>query len=332
MERLKGVVTGVAGFIGSQFADALLGAKWEVIGIDNFLTGKKEKISEAISNERFEFHRLDLRRPVNPKLFEGADVVFHFAADPEVRTGITHPESQFENNIHATYNVLEAVRASGVKKMYFASSSTVYGEPTVRPTPESHCPLLPISIYGSSKLACENIVTSYSKTFDFQSIVLRPANVVGRRATHGVILDFITKLRRDVSILEILGDGRQSKSYVVGEDIASAILSIERDSAGLNQSEVFNIGNRDRTSVTRIAEIICEEMGVKPVFEFSGGIEGGRAWKGDVRVVHLSVEKLKNLGWQPRFNSDDSVRYAVRSALNGANQGRDFGFSRKSPQ
>lgn len=312
---MRAVVTGAAGFVGSHLVDTLLNMNWEVVGIDNLATGKRENLLAAFKSGRFAFRRLDLRRRVHAGLFESADVVFHMAADPEVRTGLANPSSQFENNILVTHNVLEAIRRSEVKTMYFASSSTVYGEPTVFPTPETYCPLSPISMYGSSKLACESLIEGYSRTFDFQCIILRLANVVGRRATHGVVPDFVAKLRKSASLLEILGDGKQSKSYVDVNDISTAILRIMGSTKNMDTCEVFNVGNRDRTSVIRIAEILCEEMHLRPAFRFARSFQGGRAWKGDVRQMLLSIEKLSRLGWHPRFNSEDSVRNAVRAAL-----------------
>ena len=317
MVEMKAVVTGAAGFIGSHLVDALLEAKWEVVGIDNFATGKREHLAQALRSGRFVLSELDLRRRVHLNLFESTDAVFHLAAESEVPAGLTHPNTQFENNVLATYNVLEAIRKSKVKTMYFTSSSTVYGEPSTLPTPESYCPLSPISIYGSSKLACENLIQGYSKTFGFRSVILRPANVVGKRATHGVIPDLTAKLQKNASFLEILGDGKQRKSYVCVDDVTAAVLSIAEHTRNHNAFDVFNIGNHDRISVTRIAEMLCQEMNVKPALRFSEGVEGGGAWKGDVRQMLLSIEKLTSLGWHPTLNSHDAVRNAIRAAIDG---------------
>jgi UDP-glucose 4-epimerase len=312
---LKAVVTGAAGFIGSHLTDALLGSGWKVLGIDNLATGTEENLASAFRNKEFEFRRIDLRQRVDSALFDSTSILFHLAADPQVRTGLANPESQFENNVLATYNILEGVRKSGIRRIYLASSSTVYGEPSICPTSEEYLPLVPISIYGTSKLICENLAQGYSKTFGVQSIVLRPANVVGSRATHGVVLDFLNKLRKDSSVLEILGDGKQSKSYVDVGDVVSAVLKIEENAPGLDTLETFNIGNRGETSVLRIAQIVCEEFGGNSRLEFSGGIDGGRAWKGDVRRVLLSTEKLERIGWRPNLDSDQSIRNAVKSLL-----------------
>jgi UDP-glucose 4-epimerase len=311
----KVVVTGAAGFIGSHLTDALLDAEYEVLGLDNLSTGKMENLGKASRNHRFRFARIDLRRPMPRSLAGPIETIYHFAADPEVRTGLDDPSSQFENNILATYNVLEFARQNAIENLFFASSSTVYGEPLEIPTPEDYSPLAPISVYGAAKLACEDMIRGYSSAFGIKSFVLRPANVVGPRATHGVVLDFIIKLRKDKSVLEILGDGKQSKSYVGPDDVVRAILMIQNARGRLGTFEVFNIGNGDRTSVLRIAELVSESMNARPRFLLSGGIEGGRAWKGDVKIVLLTTDKLRRLGWEPAKSSDDTVRRAAESLV-----------------
>lgn len=307
----KVIVTGAAGFIGSYLVEALLEQGHSVIGVDNMSVGTKGNIAGALQNRSFKLVKLDLRETIGRELPPDVEVVFHLAADPEVRTGLTNPKSQFENNVRATYNILEYAREAKIKRLHVASSSTVYGEPGVQPTPEDYLPLRPISIYGCSKLMCETMALGYSQTFGLQILVHRPANVVGGRGTHGVLLDFIAKLQSDRKHLQILGDGKQNKSYIHGSDMAHAILTIESKAESLGSYEVFNVGNIDRTSVTRIAELVAEEMGVKPEFSFTGGIEGGRAWKGDVRTVLLDIGKVVSLGWSPTMGSDDSVRLAV---------------------
>lgn len=309
---MKAYLTGAAGFIGSHLAETLVNQGWQVVGVDNLSSGKSKNLQALSGNPNFEFKRLDLREPNQPGSLESFDVVFHLAADPEVRTGLDNPQSQYENNILCTYNILESIRKSKVRRFYFMSSSTVYGEPAVTPTPESYTPLTPISIYGCAKLACETLTLGYSETFGFKTVVLRPANVVGERVTHGVILDFASKVFRNPKKLEILGDGRQCKSYVDATDVCSAILTIEEAEKRLNSFEVFNIGNFGMTTVLRIADIVCNEMGLKPSYQMTGGIDGGRAWKGDVRTVFLSIDKLRGFGWKPRFTSDEAVARAAR--------------------
>lgn len=314
---MKAIVTGAAGFIGSHLVDELIESGWSVLGIDNLSAGKLDNLSQVRANPRFHFKKFDLRKPITANIAGKSDAVFHFAADPEVRTGVDNPESQFDNNILVTYNVLEFLRKTEVAKLYFASSSTVYGEPKTIPTPESYSPLEPISIYGCAKLACETMILGYAQTFGFTAVILRPANVVGERATHGVVLDFLAMLQKNPKKLRILGNGKQSKSYVHPRDVARAVRLIEDNSKRLGQIEVFNIGNLEKTSVERIARIVTEEMRLSPQVEYTGGIEGGRAWKGDVRTVLLSVEKLMRLGWQSGQTSDETVRLAVKELLGG---------------
>ena len=308
---MKAFLTGAAGFIGSHLADSLIDKGWEVVGVDNLSTGRRINLEVALESPNFEFERLDLREPLPNGILDSVDVVFHLAADPEVRTGLDNPQSQFENNILCTYNILESSRKSRLKRLYYMSSSTVYGEPTIIPTPEAYSPLIPISIYGCAKLASETMILGYAETFGLKAVILRPANVVGPRATHGVLLDFVRKLMRNPSTLEILGNGKQDKSYVDVTDVCSAILMLEKVAGQLGSFELFNVGNTDTTSVLRIADIVCHQMGLTPAYRVNGGIDGGRAWKGDVRKVLLSINRLSALGWHPRFTSDETVLKAA---------------------
>ncbi|MDK2796296.1 MAG: UDP-glucose 4-epimerase [Archaeoglobaceae archaeon] len=296
------LVTGGAGFIGSHVVDRLVEMD-EVIVLDNLSSGKKEFV-----NEKAELHVIDLAEDSISEFLGGVDEVWHLAANPDVRIGAERPDEIYRNNVLATYRLLEAMRKANVKRIIFTSTSTVYGEAKHIPTPEEY-PTHPISLYGASKLACEALIESYCHTFDFQAYIYRFANVIGKRSTHGVIYDFIKKLRENPEELEILGNGEQNKSYVYIDDCVSAMF------AGLKAGErvnIFNIGSEDQIKVKRIAEIVSEEMGLNPRFRFTGGERG---WKGDVPVMLLSIEKLKNLGWKPRFGSEEAVRKAVRDLL-----------------
>jgi Nucleoside-diphosphate-sugar epimerases len=214
-------------------------------------------------------------------------------------------------NIITTYNVLESMRRHDVRRIAFTSTSTVYGEAQTVPTPEEYGPLLPISLYGASKLSCEALISSYSHTFGMQAWIYRFANIVGNRGTHGVIFDFIRKLRDDPKKLTILGDGRQSKSYLHIDDCVDAMLFVVANAR--DPVNVYNIGSNDRFDVKGIARVVSEEMGLNDVsFEYTGG---DRGWKGDVPFMALSVEKLKNLGWKPAHNSEESVRLCVKELL-----------------
>ncbi|MEG9194265.1 MAG: NAD-dependent epimerase/dehydratase family protein [Candidatus Methanoglobus sp.] len=300
------LVTGGAGFIGSHLVDRLVELD-KVVVLDNLSSGRREFV-----NEEAEIHIVDLAEDPIENFLRGADEVWHLAANPDVRIGSEKPEEIYRNNILATYRLLEAMRKVGVRKIIFTSTSTVYGEAKQIPTPED-CPAHPISIYGASKLACEALIESYCHTFDFQAYIYRFANVIGKRSTHGVVYDFIKKLRYNPHELEILGNGEQNKSYIYIEDCVSAIF------CGLKAEEkvnIFNIGSEDQIRVRRIAEIVSEEMGLNPRFRFTGG---DRGWKGDVPVMLLSVEKLKALGWRPKFRSEEAVRKAVRDLLEDEN-------------
>jgi len=249
---------------------------------------------------------------------DGVEVVFHLAANPEVRVAEVDPSIHFRENLLTTFNVLEAMRKSDkAKVIVFLSSSTVYGEPDRFPTPEDYGPVLPISIYGASKLGCEALICAYSRTFGVRGLIFRLANVVGGRSTHGVIVDFVRKLEENPKELEILGDGSQSKSYLHVEDCVDAVFLALRDFLDEEKKvEVYNVGSLDQVDVKRIAEIACEEMGVNGVkFRFTGGVDGGRGWKGDVKIMLLSVDKVLNLGWKPKFNSEEAVKLCCRELL-----------------
>lgn len=299
------VVTGGAGFIGSHVVDRLSESN-DVIVIDNLSSGREEYV-----NRRAMLIKADLAYESVERIAEhirGAEEVWHIAANPDVRIGAEKPDEIYRNNILATYRLLEAMRVAKVSRIIFTSTSTVYGEAGVIPTPEDH-PTHPISLYGASKLACEALIESYCHTFDMQTWIYRFANVIGRRSTHGVIYDFIMKLRRNPEELEILGNGEQNKSYIYISDCVDAMFAGLKADGRVN---IFNIGSEDQIKVRRIAEIVCEELGVSPKFRFTGGERG---WKGDVPVMLLSIDRLKKLGWKPRYSSEEAVRMAVKDLI-----------------
>jgi len=304
------LVTGGAGFIGSHLIDALLEKGNEVKCIDNFSSGRREFIENSIE-KGLELIKGDLLdRDDIKKALEGCDTVFHLAANPDVRLGVENTHVHLEQNIIATYNLLEEMRKLGVKKIAFTSSSTVYGEAEEIPTPENYGPLVPISLYGASKLAAEGLIASYCHTFDMQSVIYRFANVVGPRSTHGVTYDFIKKLGNNGNELEILGDGSQKKSYLYISDCIDAMLFGMEKRKG--RVEIFNIGSEDWVDVRRIADVISEEMNLSPEYRFTGGVDGGRGWKGDVKIMRLSIDKLRNMGWQPKYGSEEAIRMTAR--------------------
>jgi len=304
------LVTGGAGFIGSHLIDALLEKGHDVKCIDNFSSGKREFIEQSMDKglELIEgdlLNRDDIKKALN-----GCDTVFHLAANPDVRLGVENTKVHLEQNIIATYNLLEEMREKGIKKIAFTSSSTVYGEAEQIPTPESYGPLIPISLYGASKLAAEGLISAYCHTFDMQSVIYRFANVVGPRSTHGVTYDFINKLRKNPDVLEILGDGSQKKSYLYISDCIDAMLfGMEKSKSKV---EIFNMGSEDWVDVKKIADIVSREMGLSPEYKFTGGVDGGRGWKGDVKIMRLSIDKLKDMGWKPEYGSEESIRMTAR--------------------
>jgi len=310
------LVTGGAGFIGSHIVDALMTCGAAVRVIDNLSNGTLENIRRWLGNSSFEFIKGDLLNEKDLKsVMDGCEAVFHLAANPEVRLGSSIPEIHFEQNVVATYRLLESLRRTETLGLFvFTSSSTVYGDASEIPTPEDYGPLKPISIYGASKLASEALITSFAYTYGFQAIICRLANIIGPRSRHGVIHDFIKKLESDPRELEILGDGTQTKSYLYVDDLVSALSTIIEKTR--RKLEIFNIGSEDWVDVKTIAEIVTEEMGLKDVsFRFTGGVNGGRGWKGDVKYMLLSIEKMKSLGWKPRLNSAEAVRITARKIL-----------------
>ncbi|MGQ9640608.1 MAG: NAD-dependent epimerase/dehydratase family protein [Candidatus Bathycorpusculaceae bacterium] len=313
----KILVTGGAGFIGSHLVDSLMVKGFHVRVVDNLSGGDVGNVKRWFDDEHFEFVEGDLKEfGVCERAVNSVDVVFHLAADPDVRLGGVEPHVHFNENLLVTFNVLEAMRKSDkAKRVVFASTSTVYGEADVFPTCEDYGPLLPISVYGAAKLGCEGLISSYCHTFGFSGVLLRFANVVGARAKHGVIVDFIRKLRQNAEELEILGDGKQKKSYLHVKDLVSAFFAVLPCLERTGGVEAFNVGSLDWVDVKRIAEIVCEEMDVNPRFKFNDVLGDGRGWKGDVKVMRLSVEKLIGLGWKPTLNSEEAIRLGCRELL-----------------
>lgn len=312
---LKILVTGGAGFIGSHLAEALLQGGHSVTVLDSLVSGTEQNLYQCRKSTAFKFIKGDCRRPSDAKrAIADQELVYHLAANPEVRLQLSSPRESFENNIQATYVLLESVRQSSVQTVAFASSSTVYGEPHTIPTPEDYGPMKPISVYGASKLACEALISSYCHSFSRRGVILRLANVIGPRATHGVIIDFIRKLRNDPARLEILGDGRQAKSYLYIDDCLDAMIQAVDSSRDVVNT--FNIGSEDQATVTEIAQTVNEEMGLHNVrLQFTGGVDGGRGWIGDVRTMLLDVTRIKSLGWKPHYSSLEAVHRTARELI-----------------
>lgn len=305
------VVTGGAGFIGSHLVDELVARGDRVLVIDNCSAGTVSNLATHLEEGSITFLKQDLLADGWQASCRGADRIYHIAADPDVRGSARSPESVIANNVVATVRILETMRKLGIPEIVFTSTSTVYGEANVIPTPEKYAPLEPISVYGGSKLAGEALISAYSATYDMRAWIFRFANIIGPRSSHGVIWDFIHKLKVNPEELEILGDGTQKKSYLDVKDCIGAILFAVNHSA--NRYNVYNIGSEDWVDVVSIADIVAEEMNLPDVqYRFTGG---DRGWVGDVPRMLLSIEKLKALGWSPEFGSLASVRRAVRSLL-----------------
>jgi UDP-glucose 4-epimerase len=307
------VVTGGAGFIGSHLADALLARGDEVVVYDNLSAGKEGFLAKHKGNPRYRFVHADVLDTADAALaMKDAETVWHVAADPDVRTSGLRAEVHVNQNVIATLRVLEAMRVAGVRRIVFTSTSTVYGEAKVIPTPEDHAPLQPISLYGASKLGSEALISAYCHTFDMQGLAFRFANIVGPRSTHGVTYDFYHKLKANPKRLEILGDGRQLKSYCHVDDCVAAMLHVE--GRPWPRFDVYNIGSDDAIDVFELARVAAGAWGLQHVEMVATGAAGSGGWKGDVRRMGLSNEKIKKLGWSPRHGSAQAIR-ATAEAL-----------------
>jgi UDP-glucose 4-epimerase len=315
LQNSRVIVTGGAGFIGSHLTEELLKSRCKVTVIDDFSAGRMENIQRLKGNPSLRVVRMDLKSPRQLAEIVGKhDLIFHLAANPEVRVGETDPKVHFEENVVVTFNLLEAIRQAGTEKtVVFTSTSTVYGEASQIPTGEDYGPLIPISTYGATKLASEALITSYVHTFNHRALILRLANVIGPRSNHGVIFDFVQKILAKPKELEILGDGTQEKSYVYVTDLIGAIMHLtEVFQQDGEKTEVYNVGSKDKITVEQIAKIVAREMGHPKIrFRFTGGVDGGRGWKGDVKNMQLSIQKLLGTGWEPRYSSEQAVKLAA---------------------
>jgi UDP-glucose 4-epimerase len=306
------LVTGGAGFIGSHLVDRLVSDGWRVRVLDNFSSGRMENVEHHRGNRNVEILRWDLKNfEEAERAVRDVDVVFHYAANPEVRVSTTNPEIHFNENVVATFNLLEAMRRNGVGELVFASSSSVYGEPEEIPVGEE-APIRPVSVYGASKAACENLISAYSKLYGVRAIILRYANVVGPRLRHGVICDFVNKLKKNPSELEILGDGKQVRSYIYIDDAIEATVITWRKNA--NSFEVYNIASEDWITVDEIADEVVRVMGlgIKRIYR---PVLHGVGWLGDVKRVALKIRKLKALEFKPSMNSREAVRITAKKIV-----------------
>ncbi len=309
---MRALVTGGAGFIGSHLIDRLVSRGDEVVVLDNLSSGKIEFIEEHINSGSVVLIDGDITVFDDVlNAMNGIDCVFHLAANPDIRLGTKITDTDLKQGTIATYNIVESMRRCEVKKIVFASSSVVYGENAPMPTPENHGPCMPISLYGASKQAGEGLISSWVGTFGLQAWIFRFANIIGHRGTHGVIFDFIHKLKADPSRLEVLGNGLQEKSYMeVGDCVEGILHVIENSNDNLN---LFNLGSHDTASVTRIAEIVIEETNcVDAKIEYTGG---DRGWAGDIPRAMLGIDKMLSTGYDVRYNSEDAIRHTAKCLI-----------------
>lgn len=311
---MKILVAGGAGFIGSNLIDLLLAKGHEVVCIDNYFIGTKANIRFFDNHSRFHMYEQDLCDLEKlKKVFEVEqfEYIIHLAANSDIQASAKSPVIEFRNTYTTTFNILECMRIYGVKKMFFASTSAVYGEKTDELLTETTADLRPISYYGGSKLGAEAIISAFSHMNDFEVLVFRFPNVIGPRLTHGVIFDFIKKLEADNTQLEILGDGTQCKPYIYVADLVEAIEKYMI--TGIKGMTIYNLGVEGATTVTKIADIICFEMGLSNVkYNYTGGNIG---WKGDVPRFQYDLSKIYATGWKASCNSDEAVEKTVKAIL-----------------
>jgi len=316
----KIVITGVAGFIGSHLLDRIARETDDfIIGIDNLSNGSINNIAEHLNKRYFQLIKADLKSQGDQWIsnLKDANIVYHFAANPEVKLSAENPWASFQDNIVASFNVLEAMRKYDIECLVFASTSTVYGDAEVIPTPEDYHPLRPISVYGATKLAVENLIHSYTSLYGIRALILRFANIIGPRSNHGVIIDFIRKLKENPFELEILGDGTQKKSYLHIDDTVDAVLHLVKYHSSRKWTyEIYNVGSSDWITVREIADIVVRELGLSNVkYRFKPATLDGRGWPGDVKQMLLDTSKLQSTGWRPKYNSFEAVVRTVRQII-----------------
>ena len=307
----KTVVAGGAGFIGSQLVDALLEKGEEVVCVDQIKESDARNIEHLFDNKKFQYCCMDMNSNDLVEVSKGAESFYHLAANSDIRSGGVDPSVDFNNTLTSTRSALEAIRCNGIPRMFFSSTSAVYGDKPGKALTEDEGDLRPISYYGACKLASEALISAYSYMNSIDALVFRFPNVVGPRLTHGVIFDFIAKLEKDPTRLEILGNGKQNKQYVYSEDLVKGIVDFM--SKGYRGMNIFNISTESFTDVNTIADIVCEGLGLSEVtYEYTGGNCG---WKGDVPSFDYDISKAKKEGWTYRYNSTESVRKTVEAVL-----------------
>lgn len=305
---MKAYITGCAGFIGSNMVQALLAKGWEVIGVDNFTTGRKEFIDKFSENNNFKFFNIDLcdQNKILDTII-GSNYVFHFSANADVRNGLKQPIKDLEQNTIVTSNILEAMRKTNIKDIIFSSTGSIYGEPEIFPTPENAPFPVQTSLYGASKIAGESLITSYCNGFGFNSWIFRFVSILGENYTHGHVYDFYKSLKKDKSKLTVLGNGKQRKSYLYIKDCIEAIIhSLEIKKENIN---ILNLGTNEACTVNESISWICDEMKCNPSLNYTGGERG---WIGDSPFILLDTKKINDTGWKPKLTIEESVRKTVQ--------------------
>ncbi len=305
---MRVLVTGAAGFIGSHMVDRLLSAGHSVIGFDNMSTGQRHFLESALAHRQFTFRQADLLdRKSLAQAMEAAELVVHFAANADVRFGTEHPRKDLDQNTIATWNVLEAMREQGCKRIVFSSTGSVYGEPDIFPTPET-CPFpIQTSLYGASKVAAEGMIQAYCEGFGMQGYIFRFVSILGERYSHGHVFDFWRQLSEHPEHLHVLGNGRQRKSYLYVQDCIDAILTaLDRANDKVN---IFNLGTDEYCEVNDSIGWICGHLGLHPKITYSGGERG---WVGDSPFIFLDCSRIRALGWRPRFSIQQAVLATIK--------------------
>ncbi len=309
-------VTGGAGFIGSHLVERLLEQGHTVTVYDNFVTGRRGRLENVLSHSRFTLIEGDiLDLPRLSEAMRGAAVVWHLAANTDIPKGNVQTSLDLESCTIGTQRTLEAMRAAGVGSIVFASSAAIYGDIEILPAPEAAGPLLPISLYGAAKLACEALISAYAHLYGIRGSIFRFGNIVGGGMERGVIFDFIQKLRRNPKELEVLGDGEQRKPYLLVEDCLAGMDCGRRRDVWC---DIYNLGVDDSITVKQIASIVIDEMGLDGAeIRYTGGRRG---WPGDAPQLFFNVEKIRALGWQPSHTAEAAVRIAARRLLGKADR------------
>ena len=301
---MRTLVTGAAGFIGSNLVDRLLALGHEVVGFDNFSSGQRRFLEPALASPRFRLVEGDtLDGDALRDALAGCEILFHLAANADVRFGTEHPRKDLEQNTIATFNVLEAMRAAGVRRIVFSSTGSIYGDATQIPTPETAPFPIQTSLYGASKLAGEGLIAAYCEGFGFEGYIFRFVSILGERYSHGHVFDFYNSLRRDRHNLRVLGDGHQKKSYLYVGDCIDAMLTVI-DTVRAARAHVFNLGTEEYCEVNESIGWITAQLGLTPALTYTGG---DRGWIGDSPFIFLDTAKIRGLGWKPRLTIREGI-------------------------